>query len=584
MPALVRPITHLTLAALLLSFPPPTQSTPTPAFQDPTHPRSTLHFIPETPPPGSKVSVAYSPLETLAADTALILRGHFRTPHDTAGNHRLHNERITTLRPGTNGTFTGSFTLPGSAVCAALVVEDTSGNRLDANGERQFELLTHADDGRPLYNALIQRSYDFADRNSTVALESMRRAMELYPDSLPGWWLLRLQEDLVPGLSGSDSLRAWHTENFARIHARHASRDSLPAEDIVAIDARDLGAADRWAERVQADGRDDAWSDKLFVAGSMATLPARRERGLRLAREALAELDVEDLAGHPGRPLGRTVNEYAGLLARSRAEALTNYGELLADAGLLDEVIDALEDAAAESGVSELFRRLGELRLTRGDSADAARAFAVVASDPGTSDAQANALARRVGYSPNSPAWRQLRDSAYASVLLPRVLADTVRWTPPPVHVSDAEGNRLSLAKMVEGKPAVLVFWARYCSPCVGEIPELARLADALEARGVRVLSVSTDDRPGPEMDDWLKNRGVTYPVYYDLDREAREAFGVSAISASFVLDPEGRVRFAHSHTAEIRRQLEALGLLGEVVPSPPTTGEPEPSRLPVRR
>ena len=92
------------------------------------------------------------------------------------------------------------------------------------------------------------------------------------------------------------------------------------------------------------------------------------------------------------------------------------------------------------------------------------------------------------------------------------------------------------------------------------------------------------DDRPGPEMDDWLRKRGVTYPVYYDLDREAREAFGVSAISASFVLDPEGRVRFAHSHTAEIRRQLEALGLLGEVVPSPPTTGEPGPSRLPVRR
>ena len=468
--------------------------------------------------------------------------------------------------------------------------------------------------------------------------------MELYPDSLPGWWLLRLQEDLVPGLSGSDSLRAWHAENFARIHARHARRDLLPAEDIaaivrygwdvadsvtnafwgtrlaleapdaletppewnwtsawsrwqedrdsraaleelekhwpqaegkrtgiaysglmVAVDARDLAAADRWADRVQADGRDDAWSDKLFVAGSMATLPGRSERGLRLAREALAELDVEDLVGHPGRPLGRTVNEYAGLLARSRAEALTNYGELLAGAGLLDEVIDALEDAAAESGVSDLFRRLGELRLTRGDFMDAARAFAVVASDPGTSDAQANVLARRLGYSPDSPAWHQLRDSAYASFLLPRVLADTVRWTPPPVHVSDAEGYRLSLTKMMEGKPAVLVFWARYCSPCVGEIPKLARLADALEARGVRVLSVSTDDRPGPEMDDWLKNRGVTYPVYYDLDREARNAFGVSAISVSFVLDSEGRVRFAHSHVAEIRRQLEALGLLGEM-------------------
>ena len=184
--------------------------------------------------------------------------------------------------------------------------------------------------------AIVRYGWDVAD-SVTNAFWGTRLALEA-PDALetpPEWnWTSawsRWQEDGDSRTALEELERHWPQAEGKRTGIAYSGL-------MVAVDARDLAAADRWAGRVQADGRDDAWSDKLFVAGSMATLPALRERGLRLAREALAEFDVEDLAGHPGRPLGRTVDEYGGLLARSRAEALTNYGELLADAGLLDEV------------------------------------------------------------------------------------------------------------------------------------------------------------------------------------------------------------------------------------------------------
>lgn len=251
-------------------------------------------------------------------------------------------------------------------------------------------------------------------------------------------------------------------------------------------------------------------------------------------------------------------------LAHARADALVEHHRLLVDAGLEDEVTDALEAAASESVDPGLFRKLGELRLRRGDNEGAARAFAVAASDPGVPAAQARVLAGRAGYSVDSPEWRELLDSATAGVLA-RVLADEVRRPLPPIRVAGGEGERLTFRRILEGKPAVVVFWARWCGPCVAGIPEVVRLAGLVQPLGVRVVSISTDDKPGPEMEAWLQQHLVTYPVYYDLDQEAAGVLGVNTIPAVFVVDADGLVRFEDSSIAAVWRQLEALGLLPSV-------------------
>ena len=605
---------------------------------------SRLRFAPEAPRPGSSIVASYTPIETLAGERELVLRGHYRTAQDDMYNRGLDNIELARLRPTPNGTLTATFKLPDGVLYAAFVVEDNTGQRLDADGGKLFELLLHGEDGRPLYHSLIQRAYDFAGRNWIAAYESNRLAMEHYPDSLAGWSTLRFHEDVALGTMGSDSLLAWHQKNFGAIHEEHVHRDELPPETVadlywyarsledsvtlaywterarneargtrtwaqlvgietllqfhqdadadealarfeeywpsaegtgsqlpswalqVASDANDLPATDLWIERRLASG-----GSMFSAARVLSRIPERRVRALELARQGLeradrAGWDEAGLRSHPDRPLGRTVAEFARTRARQWADRLNTYSGILAAAGEREEALDALEEAASSTVNPAVFARLAEMKLSRGDTSGAARDYAVLAADPLTTARQVDSLAALVEHDSEGAAWRGLLAAA-ESRMLPRVLRDTVRWSPRSSGVSDEHGNRMLLSDLTGGRTTVVAFWARSCGYAVEDIPELLGLGKFLETMGVQLLSVTTDDQPGPDMEEFIAARGITYPVYYDLGAEVKNAFGVSATPSYFILDASGSVRFALTQVSEIPRQLDALAHLQEAPP-----------------
>ena len=60
-------------------------------------------------------------------------------------------------------------------------------------------------------------------------------------------------------------------------------------------------------------------------------------------------------------------------------------------------------------------------------------------------------------------------------------------------------------------------------------------------------------------MAEFIETIGVTYPVYYDLEREASNAFSISGTPRDLAVDADGKVRFQYSALSEIPLQLEAL-------------------------
>ena len=579
----------LALTALLCLTPPTRSVHALASGQDAGPSAAVLVFTPEAPSPGSTVTVAYHPAEALAGEPELVLRGHFRIESGSNSVLGARNERIATLTPAGGGSYTASFRLPERASYGTFVVEDIAGERLDTNGGKHFDLLIHGKDKSSLADALVQRAAYYTDRDPAIVRQSMERVVELYREVLaeqqPGDSITitlaessvrptredRERSELSPDMRWTRIWKRWEENGDSRtaldgfeaewptIRDKRTSMSNSAL--LISVRTRDLAAADRWAGRILNNGWTDPWSDKLMVAQMISQVPGRRGRALELARGAMADLDAVDFARDPGRPLGQTAGEYAGVIAQARADALVEHYRLLAEAGFHEESLDILDAATAESAEPGLFRRLGELRLGRGDTAGAALAFAVVASDPGTLPEEARTLAGRTGHSADSPEWRRLLDSATATARS-RALADAVRRPLPPARVADAEGERLAFEQIVGGKPAVVVFWARWCGPCIEEIPEVARLARSLEPQGVLLVSVYTEDMPGPEMDAWLLEHRVTYPVYYDLDGDAGDAFGVDGIPAVSVLDGDGLVRFEDSNIEGVWRQLEALGLL----------------------
>lgn len=100
-------------------------------------------------------------------------------------------------------------------------------------------------------------------------------------------------------------------------------------------------------------------------------------------------------------------------------------------------------------------------------------------------------------------------------------------------------GERLDLQQW-RGEPVMVHFWATWCPVCAAEQGSV----DAI-AREHRVLTVAMQSGDASEITRYLKEEGVDYPALPDPDGSLSRRYGVSAVPATFILDPEGRVRFS---------------------------------------
>jgi thiol-disulfide isomerase/thioredoxin len=113
----------------------------------------------------------------------------------------------------------------------------------------------------------------------------------------------------------------------------------------------------------------------------------------------------------------------------------------------------------------------------------------------------------------------------------------------PDFTVEDGEGEYVTLSNM-RGVPTVVNFWASWCPPCRSEMPHFEAMYGEL---GDRVNFMMVDLTGGGETkaaaDEYIEKNGFTFPVYYDTDGGAGEAYEVRAIPMSIFIDAEGKVR-----------------------------------------
>ncbi len=113
----------------------------------------------------------------------------------------------------------------------------------------------------------------------------------------------------------------------------------------------------------------------------------------------------------------------------------------------------------------------------------------------------------------------------------------------PDFTVFDADGSAVMLSDFF-GKPIVLNFWASWCPPCKGEMPEFDEIyGQTGETITFMMVDLVDGQRETREKGaQYVKKQGYSFPVYFDLDGEAFEKYGITSIPRTYFINREGRI------------------------------------------
>ena len=131
-------------------------------------------------------------------------------------------------------------------------------------------------------------------------------------------------------------------------------------------------------------------------------------------------------------------------------------------------------------------------------------------------------------------------------------------------------------------RPVVVDFWATWCGPCIGALPELAKLATEFEGRA-DVMLVNTGEQGSREerelrIAEVLKKRGVSsLPGVLDLDSMASRRWLVRAFPTTFLVGPDGKIAGVWVGSSprsqqELREKLEQLCPKRDAPAAPPAS------------
>jgi thiol-disulfide isomerase/thioredoxin len=89
-------------------------------------------------------------------------------------------------------------------------------------------------------------------------------------------------------------------------------------------------------------------------------------------------------------------------------------------------------------------------------------------------------------------------------------------------------------------RPVLVHFWATWCPICRAEQGSIAAMAQDNQ----NVITIAMQSGKPEEVASYMRAQGITFPVLNDADGSTSAAWGVHAVPASFIISPDGQIKF----------------------------------------
>ncbi|WP_367868279.1 redoxin domain-containing protein [Pedobacter sp. WC2423] len=246
--------------------------------------------------------------------------------------------------------------------------------------------------------------------------------------------------------------------------------------------------------------------------------------------------------------------------------------EITAIAGGIYNRLDKAEKAAKTAGtkVDSLTRAGFDKEFAVLDKKNQIAVKAYISQHSSSAGAAAIIYDRFISY-PNFPVARELfaglteeaRQSAIGE-LITKALATDAKTAKgkaaPAISMTNKDGKIVHLSDF-KGKYVLIDFWASWCGPCRKENPNVVAAYKKYHDKGFEILGISLDSKK----EAWLKAieaDGLIWTHVSELkgwQNSAAKEYGVRAVPASFLIDPNGNVVGKDLRGEELNQTLAQL-------------------------
>lgn len=106
------------------------------------------------------------------------------------------------------------------------------------------------------------------------------------------------------------------------------------------------------------------------------------------------------------------------------------------------------------------------------------------------------------------------------------------------------EGEAMTATKLsqhIAGKVALIDFWASWCGPCRGEIPNIAEMHKKYADKGVVVIGLNVWDKPDAQRKT-IETMNMTWLQLADTTKVATDTYGVDGIPQIMLIGKDGTI------------------------------------------